>query len=98
LALSRSGLPGDGSNLQRFIGLRSAPLYGTTHGTVEERLATVIALTGLETQFSRGEVEQLQAIGARLAEDRDSISGVDPNEETLSLMRFQQSFQAASRF
>jgi flagellar hook-associated protein FlgK len=98
LAVSRTGLTGDAGNLLRMISLRNASPYGQPGETIEGRLAGLISGIGLETQFTRGEVDQLTSVGARLTEDRDALSGVDPNEEMLALLRWQQGFQAATRF
>lgn len=98
LATSRTGLLGDSSNLQRLMLLRGTELERLNGETIENRLGTLVGLVGLDTQFARSETEQLQTIATRLSEDRDALSGVDPNEEMLTLMRLQQSFQAATRF
>lgn len=98
LATTRTGLLGDGSNLDRMVALRTEAIFTATDETVEERLSRLIASVGLEVQTTATEGEQLSAIGNRLAEDRDALSGVDVNEEMLSIMRSQQMFQAATRF
>lgn len=98
LAVSRTGLSGESGNLQRMIALRNSSSDGSPGETIEGRLAGLIAGVGLETQFARGETDQLASVGTRLAEDRDALSGVDPNEEMLALLRWQQGFQAATRF
>ena len=98
LATSRTGLLGDGSQLARMVALRGQTIYTETQETIEGRLARMIAEVGLDVQVTASEGEQLDAIGQRLAEDRDALSGVDVNEEMLSLLKSQQMFQAATRF
>jgi flagellar hook-associated protein 1 FlgK len=96
LAVSQTGLAADASNLDRFLAARSIRLYATNE-TIEDRLASIVALTGLNQQAVASESKQLQSIADGLSAQRDSISGVDPNQEMLSLLQAQQSFQAASR-
>jgi flagellar hook-associated protein FlgK len=97
LSTSRSGLPGDAANLDRMVALRDAPLYEGGE-TIELRLATMISTTGVKTQAVESELDQLEALGARLMSDRDAVSGVDMNEELMQMLRFQQAFGAAAKF
>lgn len=97
-ATSRTGLLGDGSQLARMVALRNAPIFTDTQETIEDRLTRVISAVGLDVQATASEGEQLGIIGQRLAEDRDALSGVDVNEEMLSLLKSQQMFQAATKF
>jgi flagellar hook-associated protein 1 FlgK len=41
--------------------------------------------------------DNLQVMHGQLQVERESISGVDPNEETVRLLQFQRSYQAAAR-
>lgn len=97
-AFSRTGLAGDVSNLQRWIDLRDRKIFGNGADTVEGRLASMIASIGIGVQATQSEVEQLESVQTRLEADRDSVSGVDVNEELLLMLRYQQAFQAAARF
>jgi flagellar hook-associated protein FlgK len=37
-------------------------------------------------------------VGQRLLAERQSVSGVDPNEELVRLLQFQRAFQMSSRY
>lgn len=97
LSTSRTGLPGDASNLDRMVALRDRPIYEGGE-TIELRLATMISTTGVRSQAITSELDQLEALGNRLMSDRDAVSGVDMNEELMQMLRFQQAFQAAAKF
>jgi len=98
LSTSRTGLPADGSHAARMSLLRGAEAFADSRETFEERLASMTARIGIEVQTVQGEQDQLESLGARLADNQAAISGVDVNEEMLSLLRFQRAFQAATRF
>lgn len=97
IATSQLGLPADTSNLVRFAELRNAKLFSGTE-TAEQRLATMLSTIGVKVVSAEAELDQMNAVNARLQADRDSISGVDVNEELVLMLRFQQAFQAAARY
>lgn len=98
LAVSRSGTFGEGRQLDRLIELRNRSLFSSNSESVEERLASITALSGTLVASSQLEIDQRGARQLQLENTRDSISGVDPNEELLEMLQYQRAFQAASRF
>ncbi len=96
LASSQSGAAGDSSNIVRLLEVRNNP-SGQSE-TIDSRLPNLVALVGLEVQSTQTETAQIQSVDAGLHQQRDSLSGVDPNEELLLMLQFQQSFQSAARF
>lgn len=98
LAVSTTGLPGDGKNIAAIASLRdmrSSLLGGRTY---TEDLADVTADSGLLVQTAQSQNNQLQAFRLRLESDRDAVSGVDINEEMLKMMEAQRAYQAAARY
>lgn len=98
LALSRTGNPGDGGQIGRLVSFRAAPLFSGGTETTEERLASMTGYVGVVLETQQQEVEQRTLQRTELENTRDSISGVDVNEEMLQLLEYQRAFQAASRF
>lgn len=98
LAASRSGAIGEGRQLDRLIDLRTRSLFEEGTETVEERLASITGLSGVLASSSQLEIDQRSARQIQLENERDSVSGVDPNEELLEMLQYQRAFQAASRF
>ncbi|QDU40239.1 Flagellar hook-associated protein 1 [Maioricimonas rarisocia] len=96
LATSRSGLPGDTSILNQFVELRDERLIGNE--TLEGQLGDMTGRAGLAVQAVRAEIEQLSSIGGRLQAEQVAKSGVDPNEELLTMLEYQRSYQVAARF
>lgn len=98
LATSHSGQPGDSVNLQRLVALRDAPsmLNGSTSMsdyftlTVSDIGSDVLNLTDLH--------DTNQLLTDRLDAERQSVSGVDANEEMVNLLKYQRMFQIAAKY
>ncbi len=97
-AASRTGEAADASNLKRMIQLRESIQFAGRNETVEERLASISTSTAFRIQAEEAHFEFLNDQKIHLENVRDSVSGVDPNEELLTMMEYQRQFQAASRF
>ena len=98
MAMSRTGEPGDASNVAAMADLRDIRFEGIGTRTFVETLADLTADAGLDVQQLQNEVDQLESFGAQLRAQRDSVSGVDTNEELLRLLATERAFQAAARF
>jgi len=98
LSISRSSIPGDAFNMARLSELRDDRRGAIDELTFAEYLADLTANTGLMVQAAGNETSQLSLFQEKLQSDRDSISGVDVNEEVLAMMQLERSFQAAARF
>jgi len=96
LALSRNGDRGDGRNAQRLFQLHDQPLMpdDLDFGGFVTRIQTRVGLEVQDLQTNQMIQEQMQA---RLQSERDTISGVDPNEELVRMLQFQRSFEASLR-
>jgi flagellar hook-associated protein FlgK len=97
LATSRSGQPGDSTNLQRLVGLRDAPLM-PNQTTLSGDFLQTVADIGADVQGLTEARDTNQLLSDRLEEQRQSLSGVDPNEELVNLLKFQRMFQIASKY
>lgn len=97
LAAGRSGLPGDARNVARFTALREALLMEGGTLSLEEYVAETAALAGSRVQQFDMTLTHLEALGTQLQLDRESVSGVDPNEEMVKLLQYQRGFQSAAK-
>jgi len=97
-AAAHTSLAGDGQQLDRFINLRSQTALGSGFETFEERLSSIVGSSGTQVTAQQQEIDQRDLRIVELENARDSVSGVDPNEELLQMLQFQRAFQAASRF
>lgn len=96
LAASRTGQPGDGSNLQRLGAVRDAQAVSTR--TLTGEFADIAATLGSGIN-SLDDQQTTQASALReLGDQEQAVTGVDTNEELLKLLAFQRQIQGASKF
>ncbi|MBL1433306.1 MAG: flagellar hook-associated protein FlgK [Gammaproteobacteria bacterium] len=79
------------ANIQQQLGLNN----GTS--SISSVYGSLVAEVGTRTRESELNREAQQTLLAQSQARRDSISGVNLDEETTDLLRFQQSFQAAAQ-
>lgn len=98
LAASSVSLSGDGANAGRIAALDtqiSARLDNASVTGFYKTLANSVALTAAAV---REQYEAASTVHASLRAQRESISGVNLDEEAISLIKFQRAFQGAARF
>ncbi|MEZ6126763.1 MAG: flagellar hook-associated protein FlgK [Planctomycetaceae bacterium] len=91
IAASRTGGAGEGRQLDRLIELRGEGLFSAGGENIEERLATITGISGVLVTSVQREIDQRSVKQSQLEDARDSISGVDPNEELLQMLKYQRS-------
>ncbi len=97
LATSSSGQPGDTTNLQRLVALRDAPLMPNNETLSGNSLQT-IANIGADVRGLTENHDTNQLLSDRLAQQSQSVAGVDTNEELVNLLKYQRTFQIASKY
>ena len=97
LATSRSGLVGDSSNLQRLISLRDGPSMNG-QSTFTEYFNQTLGEIGSEVSFLNQLDETNQLLTDRISDEIQSVSGVDPNEEMVQVLKYQRMFQMAAKY
>lgn len=98
LGLSATGEVGDVTNLTRILDNRTAKVLASGEASVEQFLQGMISNVGEDVNANQGIWDGLGSLAASLDSQRAAISGVDPNEEAIQMLRYQQSFQAAARY
>ena len=98
LSSSQSGLPADGTALHRLAALRDEAVMSGGAATLREFYAELAAEAGGRVQALDDRQSAGELLGRNLEAQRQSISGVDPNEELMRLVEFQRSFQLSARF
>lgn len=98
LATGSSGVGGDASNLTRLLDLRGQGLEGLDGASFEDFWTDVVGGIGFEAAAADSTASTQENVLASLQSERDSVSGVNLDEEMVDLVRFQQAFEAASRF
>ena len=98
LAAASVFLPGDGENAGRLAALdatASEYLSGVSITDFYSSIANAVAVAGGAV---RAEVETTDSVLSSLQAQRESISGVNLDEEAIALVKFQRAFQGAARF
>ena len=98
LAAGIGSAEGDAGNLIRLLDLREAEVDDLDANTIEDFWADVIGDVGFETAGAEDTLSAQDLLLQRLEAERESVSGVNLDEEMLDMVRFQQSFDAAARF
>ena len=95
ISTTRSGDIGDTSNLAGLVSLRNEHVLGNGRMTFDDFLAETSAEIGFKVQSSQSIQISVSEINFQFQAQRDSVSGVDINEELLNLSRYQKSYEAA---
>ncbi len=94
----RPGEPGDGSAAQEIAQLRHRPVMVGRDSTFDDYFADSAASAGLAAQEARQTLDTQNAITKNLRDMRDSISGVNIDEELAQMIKFQHAYTAAARY
>jgi flagellar hook-associated protein FlgK len=88
----------DGGNLARLKTLQETKLGDLDGSTPEDYWAHVVGDVGFQSAGATKALDTQNQLLSHLQDERESVSGVNLDEEMLDVTRYQQSFEAASRF
>jgi flagellar hook-associated protein 1 len=94
IATSQSGDLADTDNLKGFIEMRNQFVNGEG-ATFENYLGELNSEIGFRVQASISVQSSLSDLKFQYASERDSVSGVDVNEELINLTQYQKTYEAA---
>jgi len=97
LAAGGTGASGDNTVAKLMAGARNLTLFEGSQ-TSAEYLAQLTSVQAFQSQDAQQQVSNIKGVADRLQSERDSLSGVDTNEELMQMLTYQRMFQAASRF
>jgi flagellar hook-associated protein 1 len=97
IAAARSTQPGDNQNALALADLRTAPQAGLGGVSPSGYLASEVARVGQAAAQADDVAAASDHVFNQVQAQRDSISGVNLNEELTNLLRYQYAFQAAAR-
>jgi flagellar hook-associated protein 1 FlgK len=98
LAAAMSNRPGDGSNAGRLADLATAPVAGLNNLSIVDQWHAVVGQLAVAGASAKHAGEATHSVSQSLLAQRETISGVNMDEEAVGLMRYQRSFQAAARY
>ena len=96
IASGRSAAPGDNRNVDAMAKLAQADIVGGNR-TLSENYAQLVGSVGNETASLQTDRNSQQALTDEIRQSRESVSGVNLDEENVDLMYYQQMYQANSQ-
>ena len=97
LAASRDNTPGDGATAALIADVAGAKLDGLGGADVRQAYEATAFEVAREIDAAETDAEAAGAVAEVLAGQRDAISGVSLDEEAVSLLRYQRTYQGAAR-
>ncbi len=91
-----AALPGDNRNALALIGLRDTTIAALGGQTFEDRFLTLVGDIGSQAQAAQSRLDFQQALLSQTQSRRESVSGVNLDEEATKLIQFQRAFEASS--
>jgi len=98
LAASQNHSPGDGDNATAIAGLRYTSVSSLSQASIMDYYRSIVSGLGVENSAARNNFEAHNAIYETLRSQRESVSGVSIDEETIELMSSQHAFQGAAKY
>jgi flagellar hook-associated protein 1 FlgK len=98
LAASKSGSPGDGSNLLEMMTIDELEVEGLSNVSFGASWADLVSSIGLDIDSSRSAFEAEEFLMQSLESRRDQVSGVNVDEELVNMMASEQAYNAAAQF
>lgn len=88
---------GDNRNAQALADLANEGLLNDGNDSPQDFFSRIVGEVGTETQRSQSARDAQESLLRQAEADRESVSGVNLEEEAADLLRFQQGFQAAAQ-
>ncbi len=93
-AVSTTGDVSDATNLQRMVNIQNQSIVDGIYG-YDQYLGGISSEIGSSVSTSESLLTQFQQLQYQYESQRDSVSGVDLNEEMVNLTRYQRSYEAS---
>jgi flagellar hook-associated protein 1 FlgK len=98
IATSLTGAAGDGGNAGR-LALTGTSASAVLNGrSIQEFHEQMVHNLGVDTAAAQTTYEAMDAVYSSLQSQREAVSGVSLDEETINLTMYERSFQGASRY
>jgi len=98
LATSLTGATGDNGLLLSLLNLQSNDVESLGNATFGQYYGDVIGGFGFDVASTENALESNDSLMASLDQMKQSVSGVNVDEELVDMVKYEQAFQAASQF
>ncbi|MDW8291371.1 MAG: flagellar hook-associated protein FlgK [Armatimonadota bacterium] len=97
IAAGVTSAPGDGNNALALSRLRARTFASLDNKTIPDFYSAIVAELGEHTRSASVGRENSKILLQNLQAERESVSGVNVDEEMSNLLRYQRSYQAAAQ-
>jgi flagellar hook-associated protein 1 FlgK len=98
LAAAQVFLPGDGSNAGRLAALDAEPAQSLAGRSITGFHNTIVNSVAVSAASVNADTAAAETVLMALRAQRENVSGVNLDEEAISLLKFERAFQGAARF
>lgn len=98
VAASKTGLAGDGSNATDWSKLQSKAVTGLSGTSLNAFYDAMIGDVAVTSSAAQAALDATTTIVDSLSAQRESISGVNTDEEAVNLIKYQRGYEGAARF
>ncbi len=98
LAAALDGLSGDGSNAQRLALVGDAVADSLSGSSIMDYYKSMVSGIAVAGAAARSASEAATVIAGSLTAQRESVSGVSLDEESIEMLRLERAFQGTSRY
>ena len=97
LAVSRNGEPGDNATATRIAALQDAGLSSFGGGSLTQTYQALVYDVASSASAAKSDADAAASVRETLTAQRQALSGVSLDEEAVTLLRYQRSYQGAAR-
>ena len=97
LAVSRNGEPGDNATATKIADLQDAGLSSFGGGSITQSYQALVYDVASTASAARNDADAAASVQETLSAQRQALSGVSLDEEAVTLLRYQRSYQGAAR-
>jgi flagellar hook-associated protein 1 len=98
LAAGKSELPGDGSNATDLASLQNKVISSLGGQSLNEFYNATTAGLAVDSSSSQSELDASKIVFETLTSQRESISGVNMDEEAVHMISYQRAYEGAARY
>ena len=98
LAAAAEALPGDGAIAGLIADLDTATVTQDGYLSISDIYGSIVNAVAVSGHATNGDLQATDTIMLSLRAQRESISGVNLDEEAIALVKYQRAFQGAARF
>jgi len=97
LAAAKNGDPADNQTALAIASLASQPVAALNGASLDDTYQNMITGIATQTNTAQSNATAAAAVQSTLQAQRDSLSGVNLDEEAINLMKQQQAYQGAAQ-